>query len=153
MAWVRNRPILRKKALAIGHGFEDGGFWQVPQIVPNFQKHRPQACKWLSNYVRHSWLFKKNLLAGVVVPTKNRSNVLFNFLFEFAMCQSKRLCKSCNAGKFSKCQGISSERGSGKWRISGCAHTSHAHSLPDVSCWHWMERKRVPIRPTQRKDK
>ena len=34
---------------AIGHGFDEGGFWQVREIVPNSLKRHLHACKWISN--------------------------------------------------------------------------------------------------------
>ena len=38
-----------QKAWAIAHGFEEGGFRKVQEIVPNFLKRLLRACKWISN--------------------------------------------------------------------------------------------------------
>ena len=39
--WIREGPKVadfEQKAWVIAHGFEHGGFWQVPEIVPNSLK-------------------------------------------------------------------------------------------------------------------
>ena len=41
-----------QKAWAIAHGFEHGGFGQMPEIVPNFLKSLLHACKWISKCFR-----------------------------------------------------------------------------------------------------
>ena len=41
-----------QKAWAIAHGFEQGRFWQVLQIAPNFLKRSLSAWKWISDTLR-----------------------------------------------------------------------------------------------------
>ena len=53
--WIRKGPKsadFEQKAWAIAHGFEHGGFWQVPEIVPNFLKSLLHSCKWFTKYFR-----------------------------------------------------------------------------------------------------
>ena len=48
---IRKRPKsadFEQKAWAIAHGFEHGGFGQVPEIVPNSLKSLQYPCKWNS---------------------------------------------------------------------------------------------------------
>ena len=52
---IRKRPKsadFEQKAWAIAHGFEHGGFGQVPEVVPNFLKSLLHACKWISKCFR-----------------------------------------------------------------------------------------------------
>ena len=55
--WIRKGPKsadFEQKAWAIAHGFENGGFWQVPEIVPNSLKSLKQASKMISKFFRAS---------------------------------------------------------------------------------------------------
>ena len=50
--WIPKGPKsadFDQEAWAISHGFDDGGLWQVPEIVPNSLKHRQNACKQIFN--------------------------------------------------------------------------------------------------------
>ena len=51
-----------QKPWAIAQGFEHGRFWQVLELAPNsLKKRRPNAWKWISNFVRAcSSRFDKN---------------------------------------------------------------------------------------------
>ena len=39
----------------LAHGFEDSGFEQVPEIVPNSLERLLSACKWISIYFWEFW--------------------------------------------------------------------------------------------------